>query len=706
MMLSLLASCASDADKDPSGTTDAVSDTETQASTDTDVPEEEFIPHYTYTPSIVADPDFYFVENGASDYVIVYRENADNATNYNMACELQSYIEKITGVQLPLVTDASEAVDHEIVIGLTNREEDGQFDRAALTDQGFEIDVRENGKVFIAGGDDLGTQYGVYHFVDEYLGCGLYSPEFEYIPDYDSLGLAYGEDIQVPVLISRTIGCKKFYGYWTKMKLGGHTVHAGHTLPVIMGGNPDGNDPCLSAEITYQTVLQYVLDILEQNPDQYYIGLGQADGPLCDCDLCLASYEENGASGHYIKFLNRIAEEIKDDYPNTLLCTFAYGSTTAPPKNNIVAADSIVVQFCTILCCRIHELEGYNYGTRYRSSGIPDNASFGDILNGWDDTCKQIAIYDYTPNYGSYHSITPNLHDQLANIRLFAERGSPYVYIAGPTMSELGEFDELRSYLISKALWDPYMSEEEYLRYMNKFLCEYYGPGWEYIRAFIDLAEEETADNCMDTFDDPDAVTPLDMDYINALIDKLDLSALTAEQLKDPASVDWDFYYDQIPEKDRNYNMLLAKGYEYFAKAAELAENDEQWEHIDQSSIQLDVNYSTLQYKHFQIKVVILQQIYKRAMDACLKNGTIDEISSYTYIYSFDDAVLDAYLRTNRAEMRAFNEALYEKMIKYGITHIMESNNSFINIPKEKMEFANPPVGGFGTSYTSWYPHA
>ncbi|MBQ3065281.1 MAG: hypothetical protein IJC98_03490, partial [Clostridia bacterium] len=234
MMLSLLASCASDADKDPPGTTDAVSDTETQTSTDTDAPEEEFVPHYEYTPSIVADPDFYFVENGASDYVIVYRENADNATNYTMACELQSYIEKITGVQLPLVTDASEAVDHEIVIGLTNREEDGQFDRAALTDQGFEIDVRENGKVFIAGGDDLGTQYGVYHFVDEYLGCGLYSPEFEYIPDYDSLGLAYGEDIQVPVFLSRTVGCKlSFNGI--KMKLGGHSVHAGHTLPRVCG---------------------------------------------------------------------------------------------------------------------------------------------------------------------------------------------------------------------------------------------------------------------------------------------------------------------------------------------------------------------------------------------------------------------------------------------------------------------------------------
>ena len=110
--LSMLASCSAD-QNDPADTTGGtVSGTETQVSTDTDVSEEEFIPHYEYTPSIVADPDFYFVENGESDYVIVYQENESNATNYNMALELQSYIEKITGVQLPVVTDETAAVDH------------------------------------------------------------------------------------------------------------------------------------------------------------------------------------------------------------------------------------------------------------------------------------------------------------------------------------------------------------------------------------------------------------------------------------------------------------------------------------------------------------------------------------------------------------------------------------------------------------------
>ncbi|MBQ3064666.1 MAG: DUF4838 domain-containing protein [Clostridia bacterium] len=710
MMLSAFVSCSED-QNDPADTTGTASGSETQASTDTGTPEEEFIPHYEYTPSIVADPDFYFVENGTSDYVIVYRENADNATNYNMALELQSYIEKITGVQLPLVTDETEAVDHEIVIGLTNRETEGQFDRTALTDQGFEIDVRESGKVFIAGGDDLGTQYGVYHFVDEYLGCGLYSPEFEYIPDYDSLGLAYGEDVQIPVFLSRTVGCKLYYGYQEKMKMGGHSVHAGHTLPRVCGGFANSGDPCLSAESTYTAAMDYVLGVLEANPDTYYIGIGQQDGPTyCTCDTCLASYDIYGYSGHYLRFINRIADAIRDDYPNTLICTFAYDFTNAPPMGGVVPSENVSIQFCMSECCRIHPLADYNFGTTRKDIYMPDNITFGELLGMWSDICDKIAIYHYSPNYGAYNSITPNILDLYDDVQLFYENNAKYVYIAGNTLSKMGEFDELRTYLISKIMWNPQMSREEYYAYMNKFLCEFYGPGWEYIRAFIELADEETADHCLGEstmlFADPISITPMDNDYIDSLIAKIDLSALTIDQITDPSKVDWDSLYEQIPEEKRNFNRLMADGYIYFAKATELAETDEQRAHIDQSSIQLDVNYSTLIYKNSLPRVNILKRIYLAAIKPFIESGAITDIDSYTYIYRFESVILDSIYSQQNSFLREFNEALYEKMMKYGITHLMESNNSFINIPKEQMEFTNPPTGGYGTSYTSWYPHA
>ncbi|MBQ3065282.1 MAG: DUF4838 domain-containing protein, partial [Clostridia bacterium] len=626
-----------------------------------------------------------------------------------MAQELQSYVEKITGAVLPIVTDAETLTAHEIVIGKTNRETEGQFDRTALTDQGFVIKADEDNRIWLIGGGELGTKYCIYHLLDEYLGCGLYSPEFEYIPDYDSLGLAYGEDIQVPALISRTIGCRKFYSYFDKMKLGGPYIHAGHTLPVIACGSYDANDPCLSYEGTYQTVLDYVLNILKETPDTYCIGIGQADGKTyCTCDTCTASYELNGYSGHYIKFINRIADAIREDYPNTSICTFAYDFTFAPPKNGVKPADNVIIQFCMSELCRIHNLEDYNFGFSRTDIYLPANITFGEVLKEWSDISENIAIYHYTPNYASYHCIMPNIVDQYYNIRLFAENNAPYVYIAGATLSEVGEFDELRSYLISKALWNPYMTEEEYFGYMNKFLCEYYGPGWEYIRAFIDLAEKETENICMGgtlLFDDPTHITPIDTEYLKSLIEKIDLSSLTVDQIKDPASVDWDAYYEQIDEKDRNFNRLLARGYEYFAKASELAETDEQRDNIDQSSIQLDINYSTLIYSNISLpKAEILKQIYKRALDVFIANGTIDEFDGYTYVYKFDDLVCEPIYKESKIFRIEFNKNLYHKMLKYGITYLYECNNNFNTVPEEQLDFSNPPTGGYGTPFAAWHP--
>ncbi|MBQ3065140.1 MAG: hypothetical protein IJC98_02785, partial [Clostridia bacterium] len=73
MLIPTLVSCNTDTPETPddSGTTAAVSDT-----VDTDAPEEEFIPHYTYTPTVAQNPDLYIVEDGTSDYVIVRGENA------------------------------------------------------------------------------------------------------------------------------------------------------------------------------------------------------------------------------------------------------------------------------------------------------------------------------------------------------------------------------------------------------------------------------------------------------------------------------------------------------------------------------------------------------------------------------------------------------------------------------------------------------
>ena len=73
----------------------------------------------------------------------------------------------------------------------------------------------------------------------------------------------------------------------------------------------------------------------------------------------------------------------------------------------------------------------------------------------------------------------------------------------GNSQSISGEFGELRTYLLAKLMWDPYMTEEEYYTHMNEFLKAYYGDGWVYIRMFIDKTTELAKDGCINIYEAP-----------------------------------------------------------------------------------------------------------------------------------------------------------------------------------------------------------
>jgi len=716
MLIPTLVSCNTDTPETPddSGTTAAVSDT-----VDTDAPEEEFIPHYTYTPTVAQNPDLYIVEDGTSDYVIVRGENA-SPSEVTAANELQLYIEKISGTSLPIVLDTEAPAAHEIVVGKTNRETDGQFDREELGDEGFVIDITED-TVWLVGGELRGTLYSVYTFLEEHLGCRFYSRAEELVPTSDTLGLAVGRDQQVPVVKYRT---SNWYGtmephisaqmkmnarwwvggaeYGDKLLWAGVSdYYSSHTLSMILyGGTNATSDPCLSSEENYINMLANVRKILDETPADL-ISLSQSDGGIggvCPCDVCAASIEEHGYSGHYLKFVNRIAEELADEYPNVTFHTFAYQFTTMVPKSDVVPADNVAVQLCTINNCHSHPLAEYVYRPQ-NEDNVPGGYTFKQLIEEWSAICDNLWIWDYTTNFGAYNAINPYILNLWDNMQLYIKNDVYGYYMQGDGWSFSGEFENLRAYLIGKLLWDPYMTREEFENYLNGFLHDYYGPGWEYIRAFIDLAYEQS--KCEATFDNPDNAFPADPDFAKRIIDgQVDLSDLTAEQIKNPTSVDWFKYYEQIDEKDRYFNETLARGYEYFAKAAALAQTDAQRDHIEKSGIQLDVNYSTLVYNVYQPEAYFLKLIYKTALDQKITAGDISEIDGYTYSYLFEDDILDAYYKQKKQYLTEFNEALYQKMTKYDIKYLFQDDTGLKDTPPD---FSQPPCGGYGTTYKGWF---
>jgi len=621
--------------------------------------------HLSDTVDLVAD--------GVSEYVIVRGENAGEQEIF-ASTELQSYLKQITGAELPIVTDATPAVAKEIVVGQTNRETEGQFDRTELVNDGFVLQT-DAGKLWLIGGSEYGTLYAVYELLEAYLGCRFYTSTFEKVPEMKTVTLSIAEDKQIPVFESRDI-------YWAetrsnlslknKLKLryaGEWADGMCHSLPGLAErGNGASRDPCLLKEETYETVLKNALALLDANPDARYIDISQGDSIHCYCADCAASAEEIGWSGHYLLFYNRLAAAIAEKYPDVLVHIFAYDYTKEPPKTDIVPADNIMVRFCTIEACFSHPLTEKCYcETPNGREEDYEPLDWVTMLDGWTKICDKIAVWDYTTNYSNYSILHPNFHVLRENVRFFAENNVMFLFEQGAYQSTNGEFCELRAYLLARLAWNPYMSEEEYYNYMDEFLADYYGPGWEYIRAYIDAGTEDIQNTQLRIWNTVDWLYPAEE---LATAKKSDaIPTFTKEQLENCSIEDLVPYFPWLETKSVTNHPVIALGYENFARAMEMAETDEQRAHLDKSSLQLDyvnlVNYETLLNK----AKVALANIFIAAVNAANEAGEISDEDMNPLKIAFNKNLNGAL----KADYYIKYRELLEKFMRYGAYHLAES---------------------------------
>ncbi len=544
------------------------------------------------------------VVDGASEYVIVRGENA-SPSEITAASELQKYLKQISGAEISIVTDSTEAIEKEIIVGKTNRESEGEFDRAELGDDGFVIKTND-GKLWLVGGEQRGTLYSVYTFLENYLGCRFYTADFEKVPEQKTISLKIDEDKQIPVFETRNSFWYEMYNHNLSAKLkincrrgrgdmpaelGGSLSWAGgecHTLYALaeMTGDHMWNEPCLTSDDVYNTVLKNVRALLDANPSAKFVSISQNDSDNervgCECDNCMAVYNKYGCwTGPYLEFVNRVAKVIKEEYPDVMIHTFAYRFTRLVPEG-LIPEDNVMVQLCTIEADFRHPLEEYKSRTPESEYSYIDD--FAALLKDWGKVCKYISVWDYTTDFGDYSMTFPNFDVLRQNIRLFADNNVKNLFEQGGYQSTNGEFGELRGYIIARLLWDPYMTEEEYWAMIDEFIMDYYGPGGTYIREYIDLALDITADVRMGCGNDLLELYPSTIDESNK--NRELPTDLTFEDLQNPENVDWTKYHDWFITVEPN--VIVTKGYELFNSALEMAENDAQRSRINKSMIQVE----------------------------------------------------------------------------------------------------------------------
>lgn len=540
LLLTILLTCslciACSGDRDPAQTTaegqtkaeapsEETADTAKNEETTTSDSAENTTAEETGTEEETTDP---FAYRNGEDITVVRRENkeipVDRLTilgqdisafkiisteeDRGAASTLRDYIAKATGVTPECIREHSgESYPYEIVVGVCNtRSPQSVVDRRAkLGDEGYMIYAEEN-RLYISGATMRGTYYAVISFLEDYIGCRFFTEDCEVVLPAASLEIPAGTDeFFVPKLFYRAEYADFCNNnrYAPKHKLnaylsgnldgygGGVSYAAGafvHTFRQLaeMKEYKVGDQPCLTDPAVYETVLKNVRAWLDSNRNATIISVSSNDSYTnqagCRCANCKALDDQYGSPmGSLLTFVNRIARDIREDYPQVYVETLAYHYTQTPPVG-LVAEDNVLIRLCPSACCMVHGIAGCERGDTFRAD-----------LTAWSKICKNLSIWHYSVNFGNYLLPLPNLFSIYDDVQLYLQNGVVSIFDEAAYNSRTGEFEELRSYLFSKLMWNPDMTREEYERHMNEFLQYYYGDGWEYIRRYIDATYTEIA---------------------------------------------------------------------------------------------------------------------------------------------------------------------------------------------------------------------
>ena len=480
--------------------------------------EKSRFPAFTLTPGV----------SGSLQRIII-PENATE-TEQTAAQELQVHLRKCLEVQLPIYSDSIPPVDGELQIGRTNREGNSSASgRPPLGNDGYFIG-RHSNTIRITGDADRGTLYGVYAFLELFFGCRWYSSQVIKTPRISARHMQIPANLQlvdIPVLEYRNADWFDTYDAATAARLRincAHNRHKDNSLPYggvmnYAGGSgmychtfgtlmpPDtyfSSHPeyyslnvvngqkvrttkqlCLTNPQVLQIVIQKVRTILAADPSANIISVSQNDVVApCICDNCARIDSAEGSqSGTMIRFVNAVAAAIQDEYPHVKVDTLAYFYSSVPPKLT-APRDNVIVRLATARNCCVHPFES--------DTGHEATQAFQTKLAGWKQLCQNIYIWDYTTDFGAYLMTFPNLRTLGPNLRYLVQNNVKGLTAQGNFQDDNGEFGELRVYLLSKLMWNPYIDENAVI---FDFLQGYYGDGWREILRYIDEFHDATQDH-------------------------------------------------------------------------------------------------------------------------------------------------------------------------------------------------------------------
>ena len=487
---------------------------------------------------------------GHSRYVIVTPDQKSPAVGY-AANELQSFLRRISGVKLPIVTESKAGAAPAFLLGPCKKSvKAGLTDRASkLREDGVLIKSLGSGDIALLGQNERGNLYSVYVLLEKYLGVRFLAWDCTVVPKHRELTLpAIDYSYAPPFMYRETLYWNSFpkqiaarqrlNGPWSKCDAttGGKIelypyVHSSNALvppseyfkdhpeyySLQKGKRVTGDvhaQLCLTNPDVLRLAKAKVLKWIEENPDVPIIDVSQNDGNgWCECDKCMAVVKEEGSQhGPILRFVNAIADEVAKKYPDKWIETLAYAYSTKPPAITR-PRPNVIIRLCHAGCF-FHGFEQCGLG-----------ANFASYLDQWSKLTKRIFIWHYATNFAHYLAPNQNLEGLAKDLKYYGTHNVNGVMVQCDYQSPGGELAELREYLAAQLMWDP---TQDPMKIRREFCDGYYGKASKYVQAFLSIMDKAAQNPSVHAFaawDPKSTVSPTLVNDSLAMLNKAKTAA-------------------------------------------------------------------------------------------------------------------------------------------------------------------------------------
>ena len=448
---------------------------------------------------------------------IAIAEDATASEAY-AAGQFQHHVAAATGHTLPIVKSLQRP-DRHVFVGPGKLMRDGKLGFAVdgFGPEDLRIVVRDD-NIAIAGGRPRGTLYGVYTFLEDYLGVRFLTADHTHVPPVGKSRMVgpvdrvyrppllmrwsyYGEINRNPAFAAKlrvnAVGDDPKLGGKSRQRLISHSFS--HQIPSAkygkehpeyyclrdgkrlaqVGSDSYDNEPCLTNPDVLRIVTEAVLGEIKGSPQAANVSVSQNDNAkCCQCPECAAIDGREGTPmGSLLTFVNGVADAVAKKHPDVMVGTLSYWYTRKPP-GSIKPRPNVQIQLCSIECCMIHPINDPN---------CPRNVEFCRDSQEWGKICDHIFIWNYNTNFSNYLLPCPNLRVIEPNIRYFVANNAKGIFMQAAGNAVGAELSDLRGYVIGRLLWDPTLSGAKLI---DEFLDLHYGPAAGPIRQFINRVHD------------------------------------------------------------------------------------------------------------------------------------------------------------------------------------------------------------------------